>query len=647
MIGFFPDSYPDELLYSACARYASRTKYLNKHSAIIELFGKRGLSAIVDFPTRLEYFISILPEGHNYSVEQLINENTLLPFHLPFLPIERAKVVRSEMRQKDDNRIHTRLGARAKQIENPKYLRYCSYCVDEDREKYGETYWHRVHQLAGIVICPTHQCFLKNSSVQLGRISSSFFHDAETVLPAKFFQPVGINVQNKSHKILHKIACDAEWLLLNGNLKIGSEMVQERYFNTLLKKGYAYYNGRLKYTNLLRATQQFFPPEIFKIIGRVSDKENWIIVLTQIGNVDVTYHPVRHLLLLAFLGLSAKEFFEDFIEYKPFGSTPYPCLNLGSNHYGKFTIQECKIFDNISKDVTKQGIPIGIFSCACGFIYQRLGPDKSDEDKFRFDSIRQYGDLWERALANHWANLDLSLSEIGRRFGTTNHLIARHAIRLNLPMNTEGTRSLQGYNRHRNPKNRYSTQLQNYRNEWLKVCNDYPNLSRKQLLDKVNFLCLWLGKNDLEWFEKHRPAQVTAKEKREYLDWEKIDKTLSKKVKKLREEILSSKEFPVRICITEIIKRLGHKVWFDKGYKKLPITAQIVDESVETLENFMLRKIKWTTEKFIEEKRIPSINQFKTRANLRNKTSAKSIKIQRAIKKALVEITDSGRFSKD
>jgi hypothetical protein len=86
MIGFFPDPYPDELLYSACARYANRTKYLNKHSVIIELFGKRGLSAIMDFPTRLEYFISILPEGHNYSVEQLINENTILPYRSTFSP---------------------------------------------------------------------------------------------------------------------------------------------------------------------------------------------------------------------------------------------------------------------------------------------------------------------------------------------------------------------------------------------------------------------------------------------------------------------------------------------------------------------------------------------------------------------------------
>jgi hypothetical protein len=132
-----------------------------------------------------------------------------------------------------------------------------------------------------------------------------------------------------------------------------------------------------------------------------------------------------------------------------------------------------------------------------------------------------------------------------------------------------------------------------------------------------------------------------VREKREYLNWGKIDKKLSKKVEKLCEEILSSKEFPVRICMTEIIKRLGHKSWFDKRDRKLPITAQVVNKNIETLEDFMLRKIKWTTEKFIEEKKIPSIYHFKIRAQLKNKTSDESIKIQRAIEKALVEIKNS------
>ncbi len=44
-------------------------------------------------------------------------------------------------------------------IENgTRYFRYCPLCVKEDREKLGETYWHRNHQLIGVNVCPIHKC---------------------------------------------------------------------------------------------------------------------------------------------------------------------------------------------------------------------------------------------------------------------------------------------------------------------------------------------------------------------------------------------------------------------------------------------------------------------------------------------------------
>lgn len=645
MLGFFPDPYPDELLYSSCARYATITSYLNKQSVVTELFGKRGLSAIVDFPTRLEYFVSNLPYGHDYSVEKLINENTLFPYHQPFLPVERAKLVRQEMKQIDDNKLQMRIGTRNKQIENPSYFRYCSDCVIEDREKYKRTYWHRIHQLAGISVCPFHNCFLKNSCIRLGRISSSYFHDAESSLPIKLPKSIRLDYRKQSHNILNKIACDARWLLSNSVTEIGSEVVQNRYFNSLLKQGYAYYNGRLKREKLLQAMEKVFPPEVFKIIGKVSNKRNWLIILTQIGSIDTTYHPVRHLLLLTFLGISAKDFFEEFVEYKPFGNPPYPCLNLAANHYKELTIKECKILDNISKDKKTQGIPIGIFYCDCGFTYQRLGPDKSIDDKFSYTSVKEYGATWEKKFTELWTDLTVSGCQIGRSLGISSTSVGRQAIRLNLPMNTEATRSLQGYKRHRNPNKSFSELLEQYRSDWLDIRRKHRNLSRKQLLNKANFLYLWLKKNDSEWFKYKIPPRITKRNRRELLDWNEIDEKISKEIEILCKEILSSNEFPVRVCITEIIKRVGYKVWIDKRDKKLPETSQIIDKYLETLEDFMLRKVEWICKKFIEEKKLPSINQFKSRATLNNKTSNNSERIQRAIKKSLIQIKNSVNLS--
>ena len=303
MIGFFADPYPDELLYSACGRYAKRTNYLNKQSVVTELFGKRGLSAIIDFPTRLRYFVSLLPPGNNYSVNKLIDENTIFPFHLPFLPIKRAKIVREEMKQENNNRLHTRLGTRAKQIKYPEFLRYCPNCVIEDREIYGEAYWHRIHQLAGILTCPNHKCFLSESPIEIGSMSSSHFHDTETSLPSILPKAVMLNFEDRNHKILHKLACDAKWLLSQNKLLIGGKIIRERYFNILLKQGHAYYNGRIRHNKLLQDSQKFLSNELLDMIGRISKRDNWISSLAQPGNINITYHPIRHLLLLTFLGL--------------------------------------------------------------------------------------------------------------------------------------------------------------------------------------------------------------------------------------------------------------------------------------------------------------------------------------------------------
>ena len=641
MIGFFSDPYPDELLYSACARYTKRTKYLNKKAAVIELLGKRGFSAVWDFPTRLMQFISTLPEGHTYSVDQLITDNTLFPFYQCFLPLERARLVREEMIQDTDNRIQMRLGTRIKQIQNLDFLRYCPDCLTDDRELYGETYWHRIHQLGGILVCADHQCFLENSNLKLGRISSSYFHDAESFLPFSVPNSKKINLQNASHKIFYKTACDARWLLSQGNIKIGSEIIRKRYFNTLLEKGYAYYNGRLKFTKLQKDCQNFFPSGIFETIGRITKNKNWIVVLTRESNSRITYHPIRHLLLLTFLGKSVEEFFEDFKEYKPFGDPPYPCLNPASDHHKKLRIQKCEILDNISKEKEKQGKPIGIFHCDCGYMYQRLGPDLKYEDRFLYSSVKEYGKIWEDTLSELWADTSLSLTTIGKLLGISSTSVGRQAIRLDLTMNTNTTRNLQGYRRHRNPNKSFSELKNGYRKDWLKLREKNPNLTRKQLAVKNNFLSLWLSRNDAEWLEDNLPPQVTARKSKDILDWKDIDKNLSKKIKKICKEILLEDELPVRVCITEIIKRSGDGVWIEKRHKKLPLTTKIIDNYLETFEAYILRKIEIITKKYIKEVNIPTIPQFKARAVIVNKTAKGSVKIQKAVEEALVKIENS------
>ena len=64
-------------------------------------------------------------------------------------------------------------------------MRYCPLCVKEDRRAYGETYWHRIHQVQGMQICGRHGCYLAESDVSMERKAAPGLWNAESVIPEK------------------------------------------------------------------------------------------------------------------------------------------------------------------------------------------------------------------------------------------------------------------------------------------------------------------------------------------------------------------------------------------------------------------------------------------------------------------------------
>jgi hypothetical protein len=340
--------------------------------------------------------------------------------------------------------------------------------------------------------------------------------------------------------------------------------------------------------------------------------------------------------MMSFLGFTAEEFFTSFAEYKPFVDGSYPCLNRASDHYGELRIQQCRVFDNLTKG-KQRGKPIAVFTCGCGFIYQRIGPDKSEEDRFRYDSIREYGTVWEKKLEEMWNDLSLSRAEIARRLQISDLSVTNIAHRLNFPMNTSGTRVSNDKAHRRPPRKTLSESREIYRKKWLKVVKENAEANRDKLIKLANFEYLWLMRNDAEWIEKHLPEVLKVPRKKEHLDWKKIDKELSAKVENACQEIYSATPLR-RVCITEIIRRVGNKKWLEKRKLKLPTTSQIINEKLESLEDFMIRKLKLAEKEFLREKIIPTQNQLIRRAVIYNTSTKTSSRIQHEIKSSLVKI---------
>src|SRR5438270_3230747 len=94
MLEYFPDPYPDEVLYSIWARYSDIVRFTNNMDVFQELFGAIRMSATIDLPSHLGYFVGNLPTGHAYSVDYFIDHHTLLPFFAAFRSPEQTRRLR-------------------------------------------------------------------------------------------------------------------------------------------------------------------------------------------------------------------------------------------------------------------------------------------------------------------------------------------------------------------------------------------------------------------------------------------------------------------------------------------------------------------------------------------------------------------------
>lgn len=582
MITFFPTPYPEgELLYSILARYHVRSGNISPKATIEELFGSRSVTAVVDLPANIDSLISNLPIGNNQTSEKLIMENTLYPFYSAFLPPERAKTILQSMKGNSGGSIHNRIGVMASTIEENRYIKVCRECAIESLKTYGELYWGRSHQIPGVIICPKHKTLLYDSKVFIHPYNKHEFIPAttdnctfneeyiispniETVIGSEFL-PKYIHVVDNVDKLLnHRYPNKpSEWFF-------------SQYKEGLKLMGLANTNGSVRQKELREQFIEYYGESLLEIVQSSINNSDSSWLSMMVRKPHKTVHPIRHLLLIQFLGITLEELWNKENGYNPFGKAPFPCLNAGADHYLKPIVTNMTIrYDSKIKR------PVGTFSCSCGFVYARKGPDSSEDDRYKIGRVKEFGEVWESKLKELF-QMNLSMREIARRLKVDVNTVKKYGQKLGETEAELGNKSKD------NLINKDS-----FRNKWLDLQKQYPEKSKTELRKVNSGLYTWLYRNDREWLNSNSPKkkQITTVNNR--VDWEKRDVEILELVKTIVDEILNSNDKPERVTISRVGKKVDKLSLLEKHLSKLPRTNEYLLQNVESVRDYQIRRIKW------------------------------------------------------
>lgn len=162
MIVYLPSIYTDELVYSWFCRYYVHSGCFSHKEALQELYCKKSDYLNKEFIGNLNHG-AMEKINEIYPIDELVLDHTMYPQYARFIPLEKKKEALYCLVHEPCDVHH--LFCVLPRNEGEQYLKFCPLCAKEDREVYGETYWHRKHQIRNMGICVKHKCRLKESNV--------------------------------------------------------------------------------------------------------------------------------------------------------------------------------------------------------------------------------------------------------------------------------------------------------------------------------------------------------------------------------------------------------------------------------------------------------------------------------------------------
>lgn len=583
MVPFIPTPYPDELFYSICARYHIWGRNPHTKASIDDLFFPREIVPAMHLPTGLSFFYKNLLPNSALTPEYIIQNHSLFPFYQPFLPAERTEKVKEGMIGLN-TALH-RIVGNSMDSQKIKYLRYCKDCINEDVKVHGEPYWHRSHQEYGVKVCPHHNSWLYESEVKA--IRNGVGRQGFIALDEEDLFNGGIVDITEDNKHLYcKISKDVYWLLNHNNSNIQLEEVKKRLRLHLKIAGFITDYEVIK-QEFFVAFRDYYSNEFLEIYDSAVDVDNrksWLAKMFL--NIQSYFKPVRFILILNFLGINISDFFNNEVQFEPFGKGPWLCFNPVGNHFNK------RVIGVVHHEYDKQTkTTIGKFTCSCGFSYSRT----RNSDETSIEKILDLGSDWKNELTRLIDQEKQSYHQVSELYNVDPDIIEQHYKSLNVYKSS----------------NLDQEKRDVYRLLWQQKRSEYPDLTRTEFYKKFKNIYGWLIKNDYVWLNNHLPPKkkYSRSQSSERVNWVERDQELAEIILKIANQIKSLDGKPKRVTKALISEYLKHPNQLET-LEKLPQTTKTLDVVLETIDEFRSRKVIWATQLLKESNRKVSINNI-------------------------------------
>lgn len=552
MLHFFPSTFPDETLYSRFARYHRLSGHVHDRDSLHELVGTHTHVAISDLPSLLQTFVSRIPAIPKPSVEEIIDTNTIFPYFQRFLSSERCSRAVAAMSGTSTSGLKAALGLVASRLGAKSRFRFCERCLGDDRLEFGQPYWHRVHQLPGVWVCPKHAqalCELDFGTVQLKR--------------HKLFLPddplVEVSSQQRSFasnqmEALLRIALLSASALINPPTTLHLQNLNKLHRENARRNGLVRNNGRVRIDHLAGMLQNYasaFPTAGEYVIVHQHFLD-WTLRLLRKPR-DIVVHPMRHLLLLDCL----REVHPGRLE----SIVPNPPKTMARNE-GRCQVDLARLSEMLGRKGTslrQAAAELGVSVTTLGIEATRLGLPVGRRPKTITDDIksRVYTSLRSGLAPKEVAN-ECRLSQVSvYRILRMDDGFAKEYVDQRFKLQRDARRE------------RFARQ---------KLKTDYA----------------WLYRNDKEWLSEQRANTSKGRSQRKApVDWAERDKFLAKQVVITSDTMRSGAARPQWISRSALKRQSGMGDTIEYNADKLPETHLVLSVHSESREEHQRRRLYW------------------------------------------------------